>query len=80
MVRRVDLKHLAEISDGLVFVAFLLVCVAPVVVGDGIIRVERDRLGVVRDGAVERALRLVGEAPNCFASWTSDEAGPVMTS
>ena len=35
MVRRVDLKHLAEISDGLLFIALLLVGVAPVPIGDG---------------------------------------------
>jgi len=32
-------------------------------VGHGIVRVERNGLGEVRDGAVEFALLLVGEAP-----------------
>ncbi len=63
VVRRVDLKRLAEISDGLFFVAPHVAGDAPVGVGVGKIRVERDGLGVVRDGAVERALPPVGEAP-----------------
>ena len=52
LVRRVDLKRLAEISDGTVDLALLFVGVAPVVVGDGIVRVERDGLAGVGDGTV----------------------------
>jgi len=63
LVRRVDLKRLAEISDGLFFVALLPVGDAPVVVGIGIIRVERDGLGEVGDGAVNPTLPPVGDAP-----------------
>ena len=61
--RRVDLKRLAEVSDGLLFIALLFVGVAPVVVGKEIIRVQRDGLAVVRDGAAMLALLSVGEAP-----------------
>jgi RNase P/RNase MRP subunit POP5 len=46
LVRRVDLKHLAEVGDGAVNFALLPVGDAPVGVGDGIIRVERDGLVV----------------------------------
>ena len=52
MVRRVDLKRLAEISDGLLFVALFVVGDATVVVGDGIIRGERNGLVVVLDGVI----------------------------
>jgi len=52
LVRRVDLKRLAEISDGAVDLALTVVGVAPVVVGDGIVRVERDGLAGVGDGTV----------------------------
>ncbi len=56
LVRRVDLKRLAEVRDGLFFVAFLLVCDAPVGVGGGIFGVERDGLVVVRDSVIILAL------------------------
>ncbi len=56
MVRRVDLKRLAEVRDGLLFVALLVVGVAPVGVGAGNVRVERDRLVVLRNGVIILAL------------------------
>ena len=63
MIRRVDLKRLAEVRDGLFFVAPILVGGAPVVVGDGIVRVEGDGLGVIRNRAVDLALVTIGAAP-----------------
>jgi len=48
---RVDLKRPAEISDGSVFVALLLVCVAPVEVGKGIPRVKCDGLVYIGEDA-----------------------------
>ena len=63
MVRRVNLKRLAEVSDGLVFVALLPVGDAPVGIGEGIFRVERDGLAVVRDGGVNLALTISRRCP-----------------
>jgi len=57
LVRRVDLKRLAEVRDGLFFVALLVVDDAPVEVGEGIVPIERDGLVEVRDGAVKKEAR-----------------------
>ena len=63
MVRRIDFKRLADVGDGLLFVAFLVIGDAPVDVGGDIFGVERDDLGVVGDGVVNVAFTVVGDPP-----------------
>ena len=54
---------LVVVGDGLVELALVLVGIAPVVVGNGVLRVEGDGLVEVGDGLVELALVVVGIAP-----------------
>ena len=61
--RRVDLKRLPVVSDGLSFVAHRLVGPAQVAIGKGRFRVDLKGLVQVGDGVVELSLFIVGATP-----------------
>src|SRR5262249_5194495 len=61
---RIDSDHIVVIRDGLVRVAFVAPCVAPIPEGRGVLWIEPDGLREVRDCLVEFAL----PRPGCAAA------------